>query len=232
LSKAKVETARSQLAIVRAQIAAAEASQTAATISKDDTVLRAPIEGLLLQRTVDVGELITPGKPAFILADTSVVKAQFGVPDLEVSNLKPGSSLAVELDALPGREFTGQITAISPSADQKSRLFDVEVSIPNPNRVLKVGMIASLTLSGAASTEAFPVVPLTAIVRSRNQPDQYSLFVVEDRDGKQRGRLRNVALGEAFGNRIAVKSGVNVGDLIVTSGSSRLIDGEAVQVIR
>ncbi|HEY7545682.1 MAG TPA: efflux RND transporter periplasmic adaptor subunit, partial [Blastocatellia bacterium] len=149
LYRAKVETARSYLAVVEAQIAAAEAAQSAAAISRDDTVLRSPLNGLLLERAVEVGELISPGKPAFVLADTSTVKAQFGVPDLEVQNLQIGSALAVELDALPGKEFTGQITSISPSADQKTRLFEVEVSIQNTDGSLKVGMIASLTLISA-----------------------------------------------------------------------------------
>jgi RND family efflux transporter MFP subunit len=231
LYKAKIETAKSQLAVVKAQIAAAEAAHAAAAISRDDTVLRAPLDGLLLQRSVEVGELLSPGKAAFVLADTAVVKAMFGVPDLEVHNLKPGGTLTVQLEAVPGREFTGQVTSISPSADQKTRLFEVEVSIPNTQRLLKVGMIASLTLAAASAGEAVPVVPLNAIVRSKDQPDQYALFVVEDEGGKQRGRLRHVTLGEALGNRVAVMSGVRVSDRVITSGSSRLVDGEAVQVI-
>ena len=231
LYKAKVDTARSQLRVIEAQIAAAEAAQAVAAISKDDTALRAPIDGLLMQRAVEVGELLSPGKPAFVLADTSVVKALFGVPDLEVENLKAGSELRVALDALPGRSFTGQITSISPSADQKTRLFEVEVSIPNSQHLLKVGMIASLTLASSVSVEAVPVVPLSAIVRSKDQRDQYSLFVVEEQGGKQHGRLRNVTLGDAFGNRVAVRSGVKPGERVVISGNSRLIDGEAIQVI-
>jgi RND family efflux transporter MFP subunit len=231
LYKAKIETARSQLAVIEAQIAAAEAAQAAATISKDDTVLRSPIDGLMLQRDVEVGELVSPGKPVFVLADTSVVKAQFGVPDLDMQSLKTGSALTVELDAIPGREFAGQITSISPSADSKTRLFDVEVSISNPQRLLKVGMIASLTLASAPKQEAVPVVPLNAIIRSKDQPDQYSLYVIEEQGGKERVRLRNVTLGEPFGNRVAVKSGVKVTERVIVSGGSRLVDGEAVQVI-
>ena len=230
LYKAKIETAKSHLAVIGAQVAAAEAAQTAATITRDDTLLRAPHAGLLLQRSVEVGALISPGKAAFVLADTSAVKAQFGVPDLDVQNLKAGGTLTVELDALPGKAFTGQITSVSPSADQKTRLFEVEVTIPNPGGLLKVGMIASLTLA-ATKGEAVAVVPLNAIVRSKDQPDQYSLFVVEEQGGKPRGHLRSVTIGDAYGNRIAVKSGVNVGDRVITSGGGRLVDGEAVQVI-
>jgi RND family efflux transporter MFP subunit len=231
LYRAKVETAKAQLVVVEAQIAAAEAARNATTISMDDTVLRSPIDGLLLERRVEVGEMISPGGPAFVLADVSVVKAQFGVPDLDVQNLKIGSTLAVGLDALPGKEFTGQITSISPSADQKTRLFEVEVSIQNPERLLKVGMIASLTLAAAAGGDPVAVVPLSAIVRSKDRPDQYSLFVIENDGGVERARLRSVTLGDAYGNRVAVTSGVKVGDLVISSGGSRLVDGEVVQVI-
>ncbi|HJQ69000.1 MAG TPA: efflux RND transporter periplasmic adaptor subunit [Blastocatellia bacterium] len=231
LYKAKVDTARAQLAVIEAQIAAAEAAHAATKISSDDTLLRSPIDGLLLERRVEVGELISPGSPAFVLADISVVKAQFGVPDLEIQNLILGSTLAVGLDALPGKEFTGQITSISPSADQKTRLFQVEVSIPNPGYQIKVGMIASLTLATATTVEAVAVVPLSAIVRSKDRPDEYSLFVLEQVGGDARARLRVVILGDAYGNRVAVKDGVSVGDRVVTSGGSRLVDGEIVQAI-
>jgi multidrug efflux system membrane fusion protein len=128
-------------------------------------------------------------------------------------------------------DFTGQITSIAPSADQKTRLFEVEVSIQNPQRLLKVGMIASLTLAASSSNESVLVVPLNAIIRSKDQPDQFSMFIVEDQGGKQLGRLRTVTLGEAFGNKVAVKFGVKLGEQVITSGLSRLVDGESVQVI-
>jgi RND family efflux transporter MFP subunit len=231
LYRAKVETARSQLAVIRAQIAAAEAAQAAATITRDDTVLRAPFGGLLLQRSVEVGQLISPGKAAFVVADTSYVKAQFGVPDLDVHNLALGGTLAVTLDALPGKAFTGRVTSISPSADQKTRLFEVEVTIANPGGQLKVGMIASLQLAASPHAGAVAVVPLNAIIRSKDRPDEYALFVIEDQGGKARGHLRSVTLGDAYGNRIAVTSGVQIGDRVITSGGGRLVDGEFVQVI-
>jgi RND family efflux transporter MFP subunit len=231
LYKAKVATARAQLRVIEAQIAAAEAGHAAAAINKDDTLLRAPIDGQLLQRSIEVGVLLSPGKPAFILADTSVVKAQFGVPDLDVQVLKAGSSLTVELEALPGKEFVGQITSISPSADSKTRLFEVEVSIANSQHLLKVGMIASLTLASAQKNESVAVVPLSAILRSKEEPDQYAVFVVEAQGPKLFVRSRRITLGEAFGNRVAVKSGLNAGDRVITSGGSRLVDNETVQVI-
>jgi RND family efflux transporter MFP subunit len=229
LYRAKADTARAQLTVVEAQIATAEAGRAAATITREDTVLRAPMDGVILQRQVEVGEVISPGAPGFVLADTSTVKAVFGVPDLQVQNLKLGSALTVELEALPGKQFTGQITSISPSADQKTRLFEVEVSVRNSDGLLKIGMISSLSLAAPSAEEA--AVPLNAIVRPKDHPEQYALFVVEELGGSPQARLRAITLGEAYGNRVVVKSGVKVGDRVITSGGSRLVDGEAVQVI-
>ena len=79
-------------------------------------MLHAPFNGLVLQRAIEVGVLITPGKSAFVLADTAVVKAQFGVPDLDVQSLKTGSTLTVELDALPA---DGRIVLLEPNAESE-----------------------------------------------------------------------------------------------------------------
>ena len=89
----------------------------------------------------------------------------------------------------------------------------------------------SLTLASASPSEAVAVVPLSAIVRSKDRPDEYSLFVIEGEGGAGRARLRTVTLGDAYGNRDAVKEGVSVGDRVITSGGSRLVDGEIVQAI-
>ncbi len=231
LAQAKVETARSQLAVLEASIRAAESILAEATLSKEDTLLRAPSSGILMQRVVEVGDLISPGKPAFVLADTRSVKAVFGVPDLDVQALRMGSRLAINFEALPARDFDGQITSISPSADPKTRLFQVEVSIPNPQNLLKVGMIATISLTAPGTRAEVAVVPLNAIIRSKERSDQYALFVIEEAGAKSRARLRGVNLGDAYGNRVAVLSGVRIGERVVTAGGSRLSDGEEVQVI-
>ena len=82
-------------------------------------------------------------------------------------------------EALRGRVFRGLVTAISPSADPKSRVFDVEITIPNRNQDLKVGMIAAVAVATGQAPTAVTVVPLTAVVRSKTNPEGYALFVVE-----------------------------------------------------
>ena len=92
-------------------------------------------------------------------------------------------------------------------------------------------MVASVTLQGSAQTREVLVVPLNAVVRSARDPKSYAVFVVREQGGKQIAHLRDVQLGEAFGNRVACTSGVELGERVVTNGSQLIRDGEAVRVI-
>ena len=229
--EAKEHAAKAQIETLRAKVGGAEAAVASAVIPLQDTALRAPMDGIVLQRNVESGVLISPGQAGFVLADLSTVKAVFGVPDLILGKLKLGGTLTVTTESLPGAEFQGQITRIAPAADAKSRVFEIEVSIANPRRALKAGMIASLEVAADKAQEAVTVVPVSAIVRAANGAEQYAVFVVEETGGKTIARSRPVKLGEAFGNTIAVLEGVNIGERVITTGATLTKDGQAVQVI-
>ncbi|NOT64181.1 MAG: efflux RND transporter periplasmic adaptor subunit [Acidobacteria bacterium] len=229
--EAKTSAANAQIEMLNARINNAEARTTEAAIPLRDTALRAPLTGIVLSRSVETGALVSPGKAGFMIADLSSVKAVFGVPDLTVNKLKLGSTLTLTTESLPGREFQGQITSIAPAADPKSRVFEVEVTIRNPQQLLKSGMIASLEVAAAAQAPPVTVVPVSAVVRARTQGEQYAVFVVEERGGKQLARSRLVKLGEALGNTIVVLEGVNAGERVITTGATQVLDGQAVQVI-
>jgi RND family efflux transporter MFP subunit len=246
VAQAKLEVARGQLksaearvAISRAQIAAAEskiktaeAAAFSATIPLLDTQLKAPMSAVVLDRKIEIGTLVSQGMTGFVLADLSSVKAAFGVPDLALQGLTLGDTLKVATDALPGTEFSGHISRISPSADQNSRVFDVEVTISNPDGRLKPGMIASLSVNEGANVQTkVPVVPLTAVTRAKDDPNAYAVLIVEQREGKQFARLRTVTLGESLGNAVVVTGGVQPGEMVVTTGVTQIADGEVVSVI-
>jgi RND family efflux transporter MFP subunit len=232
VARARVETARSQTGQAAAKIKTAQAAAGEAAIPLSDTQLRAPISAVVIERKVEVGALVSPNAPGFTLADLTSVKAAFGVPDLALQQVKPGDALRLSTDALPGEEFVGHVSRVSPSADPTSRVFEVEVTIPNPRGFLKPGMIASIQVRESAPQGSAPVVPLTAIVRPKESPEAYAVYVVEERGGVRRARLRNVALGETFGNTVALTSGVSAGELVVTTGASLVADGEPVQVMQ
>ena len=231
VAEAKVNTARYQIGAAESRLKTMEATVYTASIPLGDAQLRAPLSAVVIERKIEVGQLVSVGTPAFVLADLSSVKAAFGVPDLALQNFKLGDTLMMTTDAVAGTEFTGHISRISPAADSSSRMFDVEVTIPNPQGLLKPGMIASMTVSEAGATKEFPVVPLTAVTRSKADPNAYAVLVVEEVSGKHVARLRNITLGESYGNAVAVNSGVKPGEIVITTGVSQVADGEEVRVM-
>jgi len=231
VAEAKTRAAHAQVETVQAQIRGGQATVEEARISLGDTALRAPMDAVVLERKIERGALVSPGTPAFILADTTSVKAVFGVPDLVVEDLKLGSPIAVTTEAMLGQDFQGQITAISPSADPQSRIFEIEVTIPNPDKRLKVGMVVSLSLSDKSETVQLPVVPLSAIVRSKESPEDYAVFIIEEQGGKLIARSRAVKLGEAYGNTVAILEGLKVKDRVITTGATLITESERVQII-
>ncbi len=93
-------------------------------------------------------------------------------------------------------------------------------------------MIASVAVATDQAPVVATVVPLTAVVRSRTNPQGHALFVVEEKDGKQIARIQdNIELGEVYGNMITVTKGVRVGDPVIVTGATLVNDGQAVRVI-
>ena len=231
VAEAKVNTARYQIGVAESRVKTTEATIYTASIPLGDAQLRAPLSAVVIERKIEVGQLVSTGTPAFVLADLSSVKAAFGVPDLALQNFKLGDTLTMTTDAVPGTEFTGHISRISPAADQNSRVFDVEVTVPNLEGLLKPGMIASIVVSETGATREFPVVPLTAVTRSKADPNAYAVLVVEEVNGKHIARMRTVELGESYGNSVAVNSGVKPGEIVITTGVTQVADGEEIRVM-
>jgi multidrug efflux system membrane fusion protein len=223
---AKVVAARSQIQAATATIRASQATLGTAALSLRDTSLSAPFTGVVAQRSVELGSLVVLGAAAFTLVDISAVRAAFGVPDTVVVNLKPGKKLSLFAEALPDRQFEGVVTSISAVADANTRLFQVLMTVPNPDGILRPGMIAMLALGGALNSQPVPVVPVSAVVRAKEDAAQFAVVVV---DGKQ-ARRQPIQLGGSYGDLVAVQ-GLKAGDHVVSSGASLISEGELVEVI-
>ena len=221
---AQVEAVRRQIEASSSRIQTAEGSVEEARLAREDSELRAPISGAVLQRNLEEGQLAAPGQAAFVLADISSVKAVFGVPDRDIVKLQRGRRLGLLVEAVPGREFHGIVTALAPAADPSTRLFQVELTLANPDRTLLPGMVVSLSLStDPTPAKQVQTVPLSAIVGSSSS---FAVFVIE----QNRVRRKPVTLGETYGNRIGV-SGLQAGEKVVATGPALLTEGEEVQVI-
>lgn len=229
--QAKANSAKANIDVIQAKARTAQAVVQETQIPLRDTELKSPLNGVVLQKSVEKGTLVSAGDKAFVVADTSSVKAVFGVADIAVAEMKPGSKLSVESESMPGKEFEGQITAVFPAADSKSRAFNVEVTIANPDYLLRPNMIVSLRVETRQATTAQPVVPLNAVIKSRSNANGYAVIVVTEESGRQLARLREVKLGESFGNAVGVAEGLKPGDRVITTGGTMVNDGDQVKVI-
>lgn len=230
LTKSDMDGAKAQLDNSQALLEGAKAQLAEANLALKDSVLTSPTDGVIIKRLVEVGTLVGPGTPAFVVADLKSLKAVFGAPDVLLPQLKIGMPLTLMSEAFPGT-FTGHVTSIAPSADPRSRVFDVEVSFPNPGLKLKPGMIVTIKLANTHPGEGVPVVSMGSIVRSKQNPDGYAVFVVDDEGGKTVCRSREITLGSALNNAVIVTAGLHPGEKVITSGSTLVSDGETVQIV-
>ncbi len=232
LTRPDFEQAQATYDTMQARRAGALSLVQEAENAQADTALTSPINGKVFKRLIEVGSLVGPGVGGFVLADTSSVKVVFGAPDTMLKRLKIGAPETVLSEAVPGREFKGRITKIAPTADPRSRVFDVEIMIPNIDDALKAGMVAVVQIGdeGAARAPSPLVVPLAAIVRSKGRPDGYAVFVVAEKDGGIVAQARDVTLGDIIGNQVAVTDGVRTGERVIVTGATIVTDGERVSI--
>src|SRR5262249_28180414 len=196
-----------------------------------DASLRAPFDGWVVKRNVELGALVGPSTSSFTIADTPPVRAVFGVPDNAMAKIKLGQRQVITTDVFP-EAFHGRVTAIAPSADPKSRVYSVEVTIPNPKNELKAGMIASLNITGGTLPRSLLAVPLSAVIRDPQKPHDFAVLLTEGTGDPTTVRTRSVELGDAYGNMIQVLDGVKAGDRVVTAGSTLVKSGEQVRIIQ
>ena len=230
LTQTDYDAAKAQLDSSQGTVTTAQAALNQAQQALSDCQLRAPLASTVLSRNIEMGTLVAAGTQAFTLADIHLVKAVFGVPDTLLGSIKPGKKQTVLTESYP-QGFTGQITSISPQADQKSRTFQVEVTIPNEKELLKAGMVATLDLGESKLPHAVLVVPLSAIVSASDGVHSFSIFVVTGEPGREVAHRRNVQPGGAFGNKVEITSGVGLGDRVISNGATMVVDGQAVRVI-
>ena len=222
---AKAQYDSTQGAVATAQAAVAQSQQALA-----DCELRAPMDGQILQRNVELGMLVGAGTTAFTMGDMELVKAVFGVPDTLLSSVRLKQRQGIRTETY-AQEFFGQVSAISPQADQKSRTFQVEVTIPNAKGLLKSGMVATLDIGAAKLRSPALVVPIEAVVSPSDGTKSFCVFVVTHQGDKDTVRRRTVQPGPAFGNMVSIVEGVNRGDKVVVNGATLVNDGQVVHVI-
>ena len=207
----------------------AQVGEIRATIERK--TVRAPFSGVLGIRQVNLGQYLAAGQAIVPLQSLNPIYVNFGVPQQTSAQVRGGRTLRVTSDDLPGAGFTGRVTAVDSVINEATRNIQVQATLSNPNGKLRPGMFVQVQLVLGASRQAI-ALPASAI---NYAPYGDSVFVVTnltDPKGKTyRGvRQQFVKVEGSRGDQVAVVSGVNAGDEVVTSGVFKLRNGAAVQV--
>jgi multidrug efflux system membrane fusion protein len=204
-------------------------AKTEAIISQK--LVRAPFDGELGVRRVEVGQFLTAGTQIVSLTDLSMLYANFTVPEKGSAALQVGQVVRISVDAFPGRTFDGKITTIEPQIAADTRNIRVQATIANPDRILKPGMFTSTTVV-LPDRPAVVTVPETAVDYTLYGDSVFLLTEKKDNDGKTSlTAVRTfVQTGNRINGRAEVLSGLKAGDRVVAVGQLKLQSGSAVVI--
>jgi membrane fusion protein, multidrug efflux system len=216
--------------------AAADQKETDARLGEvhatiERKTIRAPFNGVLGIRLVNLGQYLAAGDAVVPLQSLHPIYVNFGLPQQDVGQIRVGHRVQVTARDLAGAEFSGRVTAIDSIVDAATRNVQVQATLPNTAGQLRAGMFVQTELMLGASRSVM-AVPASAI---NYAPFGDSVFIVADLKGQKgetyRGvRQQFVKLGGSRGDQVAIVSGVSAGDEIVTSGVFKLRNGAAVVV--
>ena len=208
----------------------ASADAIRAAIAKK--TIRAPFAGRLGIRLVNLGQILNEGEPIVSLQSINPIFVNFSLPQQQLARVQPGLTVRVRSDALPDRVIEGKITAINPEVDAVTRNIRIQATVANRQERLRPGMFVNVAVVLPTSEDVL-AVPATAVLYA---PYSDSVFVVEEKqseNNKQPGlvvRQQIVQLGERRGDFVAVVSGLEAGETIVSTGAFKLRNGQAVVV--
>ncbi|QDW37514.1 efflux RND transporter periplasmic adaptor subunit [Bradyrhizobium sp. KBS0727] len=204
-------------------------AKTEAIISQK--LVRAPFEGDLGVRQVEVGQYLTAGTQIVSLTDLSVLYANLTVTEKQSSQIKVGQTVRVSVDAYPGRTFEGKITTIEPQIATDTRNIRVQATINNPDNILKPGMFATTTI---LLPEKPPVVtvPETAVDYTLYGDSVFLITEKKSDDGKTiLTAVRSfVKTGNRIEGRVEILKGLKPGDRVVAVGQIKLQSGMPVAI--
>ncbi|MCR4860883.1 MAG: efflux RND transporter periplasmic adaptor subunit [Bacteroidales bacterium] len=210
-----------------------EALELAFNVSKssfanlqENTILRAPVGGVVSARNYDRGDMYAMAQPIYTVQQITPVKLLVPISETDYTRVKRGDKVSLTVDAIPGKVYTGSIIRLYPTMDAATHTFNAEVRVPNSNRELRPGMYARVTVD-FGSTDSI-VVPDVAVLKQQGS-GQRTVYVLGD-DGT--ASVRMVTTGRHFGTSYEILSGLEEGEQVLTGGHTNLRSGDKVEVRR
>jgi len=200
-----------------------------ATISRK--TIRAPFSGVLGIRQVNLGQYLSAGNPVVPLQSLDPIYVNFGVPQQDAGQIRIGGAVNITVGDLKGVAFTGRATAVNSVVDEATRNIQVQATLSNPHGKLRPGMFVQVELRLGESRSVI-ALPASAISYAPYGDSVFIVGDIQDPNGKTYLGVRQqfVKVGGQRGDQVAVLSGVNPGEQVVTSGLFKLRNGVAVQI--
>ena len=222
VARQDLDEKRSAAAQARADLAAVDANVGRLEQLKQFRRIHAPFDGVITRRSVEVGDLIAAnGKELFALAQTDPLRLTLWIPQVYASEISQGQEVTLRIPENPGRKLSARVAHAAGALDPVTRTRQVELELPNPDGKLLPGTYGEVTFSLPSSVKAL-LVPTNVLVTGQDG----NQVVVVDKDRKV--GFRKVTLGRDLGRDIEVLAGLEAGEVLVSSPSDLLVDGETV----
>ncbi len=228
LSPQDYDARKTGVAVVNAQVQLAQAQQQQAEAELSELKIRlaqakiyAPMSGIVANRYVDVGALVSPNTPVMRIVNLSTMVTQGNVPERNIGRLRVGNEAVIRVDAIPERGFEGRIARIAPVLDAATRSALIEIDISNPGNVLKAEMFTRIELDLGTSREAV-LIPRAGLVYRGTQPGVYVL------DGSL-PTFRPIETGLTREDQVEVLANLDAGVKIVGRGATMLREGDRIR---
>ena len=209
---------------LRASIQASEATMKLAGRQLRDTDIRAPFDGFVEKRLVNLGELVKTQMPVMAVVRLNPLKVIAEIPEKMAPWISAGQTVDLQVDAYQDRKFTGKVSRISPGVNASTRAFPFEALVPNTDTVLKPGTFARVHIESGKIDDILSV-PYAAL---QYRYGVNRVFVVNG----DKLAMRELSVGERLGDRIEVMSGVKAGEQVAVTDVDTLADGVVVAVTK
>ncbi|HEY7182404.1 MAG TPA: efflux RND transporter periplasmic adaptor subunit, partial [Blastocatellia bacterium] len=222
-AKATYDLAMQQVENMRASMQQTQASLNLANKRLRDTLIRAPFAGHVKAREVTTGQYLKVQTPVMTIVNVDPLRARLSVPEKMSPWVRVGREVKLSLDAFPGREFTGRVSRINPSVDEKNRTFEIEALVANRAGELKPGSFVKATIQ-SDKVDQILAIPYSAAAYLFGA---YKVFVLQGQTVKE----REVKLGDRLGDLVEIIEGLQTGEKIAIGlGGPQLKDGMEVEI--
>lgn len=207
--------------VARTNVANAEAALGLARKNLSYSVIPAPIDGFVAERTADLGEYVSPQQKVATIVRTNPLRIRIDIPEQAIPEVRVGQSVSITTSAWPDRNFSGRVARIAPNVSATSRTLTVEAEIENSSGVLKPGQFATVRIL-QERTEPAVLIPARAVI---TEAGVSRVYVIKDGHAEQ----RVVQTGQTESDLVEIKTGVAADEQVATSNLERLSDGITVK---